>query len=315
MIQVAFNNFGYTHLPEAAERSPPGVEGWVQAARDLGFSCFQYNVSGPQDPQRFAAIDMAALTRRLGRCEVTMSLHHHAFDLLTLYHFAERDSYAGEFCDFVKAALDFIHATGGDLVTIHPPQVNVTRDPNGGYADAEVRGRAAAAFRDALRDLGEYAAGLQMRLGIEAICFGDPFPGGTAFRGIDELEGFLCDADLPPSVGLQVDTTHFHHKGQSVPDVLRGWRHRLFDLHVSDSVVHNWIDAAAYRATFLDEVHLPIGRGTGDFRQIVATLNDLGYDDWLTLELYPQHVQSTADIVSSREALEALLAEAPPPSP
>ena len=311
MIELAFNNFGYDHLPEAQAHKAHGVEGLVRAARELGFSCFQYSIHGPQDPGRFAEIDMASLGRELDRTGVTMSLHHHAFDLLTLYHFAKRDAYADEFTVFVKAALDFIHATGGSLVTIHPPQNNVLRDTTGGYADVDTRRRAAAAYREALLELGEHALSLNMRIGIEAICFDDPFPGGTAFRGTDELDEFMRTSDLPPSVGLHVDTTHFHHKAINVSDVLRLWSDLLFDLHVSDAVVHDWVDADTYREQFFKEVHFPVGQGDIDFGDIVRTLRDIGYDRWLTFEIYPQQTKSVDDIVRSRELLEATLAENP----
>ena len=50
MIKLAFNNFGYDHLPEAQAHKAHGVEGLVGAAQELGFTCLQYNISGQQDP-------------------------------------------------------------------------------------------------------------------------------------------------------------------------------------------------------------------------------------------------------------------------
>ena len=40
------------------------------------------------------------------------------------------------------------------------------------------------------------------------------------------------------------------------------------------------------------------------FAAIVQTLKDVGYDDWLTLELYPRNVRSIVDHTQSRRRLE-----------
>jgi sugar phosphate isomerase/epimerase len=122
-----------------------------------------------------------------------------------------------------------------------------------------------------------------------------------------EFDRFLSAPGMPESVGLQVDLTHFHHKGQDVPAVLEHWRDRLWDVHTSDCIVHDWHGADSYVARMLDEVHWPVGRGTVDFLRIIETLKRMGYDRWLTLELYPRHVESLRDILESREVLEQLL--------
>jgi len=118
---------------------------------------------------------------------------------------------------------------------------------------------------------------------------------------------FFEAAGMPASVGLQVDTTHFHHKGQDLCAVLERWRGRLWDVHTSDCIVHSWQGGENYVQRMLDEVHWPVGRGSVDFLKVISTLRRIGYDRWLTLELYPQHVKTVQDIFKSRAVLLDLL--------
>lgn len=301
---VAFNDWAFGHLPEASEYVAQGVEGLAQAAHDLGFKAFQLSTRRPKDPDWFRTIDAARLRERLEQVDVRMSLHDHAIDLLSLHHFAERDDYYDTFRAYLRAAGKFMRDVGGDLVTFHPPQVNVHYWTENAFGDPAVRARATDAFWDVVVEAGDLADELGVAMAFEAICFGPPFIGGTVFRGMADLDDFLNRPGFPASVGLLVDTTHFHHKGIDVPGVLVHWRDKLFDMHVSDSIGHRWIDADNYQKRMLDEVHMPVGQGTTDFQAIVNTLTDLGYDGRLTTELYPQHVHSLADIVNTREALE-----------
>jgi sugar phosphate isomerase/epimerase len=51
--------------------------------------------------------------------------------------------------------------------------------------------------------------------------------------------------------------------------------------------------------------HLPIGKGTVSFPDLLDALRDVGYDEWLTLE-----VRGTeTEIVGSRKHLERLVSE------
>jgi len=301
---VGFNNLGFDHLEAAKPYVADGVAGLARAAHDLGFRAFQLSTRRPQDPGWFATMDVEALRTKLEELDVQIHLHHHAIDLLSLYHFAERDEYYETFEEYVKAAARFIHELGGDLVTFHPPQVNIHKWIDGVWEDRETCDKATQAFDEMVRRLGDFADGLGIKLAMEAICFAPPFIGGTIFRGEDALDEFVRAPGFPESVGLQIDTTHFHHKGRDVCEVIRKWSNKLFDMHVSDSIMHEWIDDQNYKDRMLAEVHLPVGQGTTDFEAVTRTLKEIGYGGWLTHELYPQHVKSFDDITHSREVLE-----------
>ena len=87
---------------------------------------------------------------------------------------------------------------------------------------------------------------------------------------------------------------------------LERWAPRLIDIHISDTVPHVWVDPHHYLNVFINEVHLPIGSGNNDFAAIIDTLNRIGYDDCLTIEIFPQNCRSVEDIMTSRARLETL---------
>lgn len=311
MITVAFNNRGADHLPEAAPYKAAGLPGWIRAAHDWGFRAFQfdhYGGGGP-DPSYFAQLDVDAIRTTLEDCGVTLSLHHHDFDFCSLPHFAARDDYARRFLDYLRNAVEFIAEVNGHTVTFHPPQLNHAKDDGTIFTDKALCERAIEGFREMVLELGDFAANKNVRVAMEAICFGDPLPGGTAFRSQDQFDEFFRSADFPDSVGLLVDTSHFRYPGMSLLGAIRQWSDRLYDIHADDVTDFVWVDRETYLAKIFHDVHLPIGHGILDFAAIVQTLKDVGYDGWLTLELYPQNVRSLADHTQSRERLEEWVRE------
>lgn len=307
-MKVGFNNLGFDQLPEAKRYRDSGIAGLVQATADFGFKGFQLTTSGPQRPEYFREIDVAGIGRQCAELGVKISVHHHAFDLLSYPHFLVRDSYVDEYRDYLKAAGEFLREVNGHLVTFHPPQINVRYFGKEDFIDAASRRKAIAAFRDMIKELGDFAAAQGIRYGIEAICFGDPFPGGTAFRSPDEFDEFLNTPDFPATVGILLDTGHFHYTGLGLIKHLRRWPDKLWDIHTSDSVIHKWVDFENRRKLGNSEFHLPIGKGSVDFKAVVQTLKEAGYQGWFTLELYPQNVDGIDDHLLSRQKLEALIA-------
>lgn len=245
--------------------------------------------------------------RRSDELGIKVSVHHHAFDLLSYPHFLARDAYVDEYRDYLKAAGEFLREVNGYLVTFHPPQINARYAGRKDFIDAASRRKAIEVFGDMVMELGEFAAERNIRYGIEAICFGDPFPGGCAFRSPEAFDEFLHRPYFPSNVGILLDTGHFHYTGLGLIKNLRRWPGRLWDIHTSDSVVHRWIDVENRQRLGNSEFHLPIGKGSVDFRAVVQTLKEIGYDGWFTLELYPNNVHDIDDHVRFRQELETLI--------
>jgi sugar phosphate isomerase/epimerase len=74
------------------------------------------------------------------------------------------------------------------------------------------------------------------------------------------------------------------------------FKHRLAGIHVHDAKLEN---------DFRKATHLPIGRGTIDFRSLIKLLRAVDYKGWLTLEIRG----TEKEIVKSKEYLENLIAE------
>lgn len=309
MMRVAFNNRGADHLTETEPYRADGLPGWLRATHDLGFTAFQYDHygQGGPDPSAFDRLDPHAIRSAMETYEVSLSLHHHDFDFCSLPHFAERDAYAQRFLDYLKNAVNFMAEVNGHIVTFHPPQLHHTKDDGTVFTDHALCRKAIDGFRDMVLKVGDLAQDKGMRVAMEAICFGDPLPGGTAFRSQEQFDEFFRGADFPDSVGVQVDTSHFRYPGMNLSGALRQWSDRLYDIHADDITEFLWKDRQTFLDTIFHDVHLPIGQGILDFGEIVQTLKSGGYDGWLTLELYPGNVRSITDHTESRKRLEQYL--------
>jgi sugar phosphate isomerase/epimerase len=81
---------------------------------------------------------------------------------------------------------------------------------------------------------------------------------------------FLMEELPDPRIGLCVDTGHFHSAGVDTLSLIRDHAARIYALHLKDH---------------LGTVSVGIGRGEVGLPAILATLQDVGYEGGLTLEL------------------------------
>jgi inosose dehydratase len=108
----------------------------------------------------------------------------------------------------------------------------------------------------------------------------------TEIETQDELD-FIMDNTSPEYVGFTPDTAHLTAAGIDVPEILRTYRDRLDYLHVKD--LRPGFDPAMGFQVESGGEQLPIfcelGVGTIDLPKIFATLDDIGYDGWITVEI------------------------------
>lgn len=109
----------------------------------------------------------------------------------------------------------------------------------------------------------------------------------------DEVERLLERTD-PELVGLVFDTAH-HVYGCGTPDdgglaaagLTRFWG-RIRTVHLKDCSAELAARARAegwpYRTAVARGLYCELGQGSVDFRAVLTTLADRGYDDWLTVE-------------------------------
>ncbi len=149
----------------------------------------------------------------------------------------------------------------------------VSTEP-GGPIEGRPRKEVYALFARGLERAARRAAALEVTLLIE------PEPGLVIEKG-HEYDEFVRDYVKFPGVGLNFDMGHFYCVGEDPALMIRriGSRARHFHLE----------DIAADRVHF----HLPPGEGAMDYPSIFAALRHIGYDGWITIELYPFQKDAT----------------------
>lgn len=183
------------------------------------------------------------------------------------------------------------------------------RDLAAGRSDAAPRLPDAdwARMVDHIRQIADLA---RERHGIRSVIH--PHAGGH-IEFADEIRRIA--ADIPDATaGLCLDTGHLHYSGMDPAAWLREFAHRLDYVHFKD------VDAARHREVlsgppvpFFEAcargVMCPIGQGALDYRRIRATLEDIGYQGYITVEQErdPRHADtSLRDVRLSREHLRSI---------
>jgi sugar phosphate isomerase/epimerase len=116
----------------------------------------------------------------------------------------------------------------------------------------------------ALRSLGDVAAGLGLRIGVENLM-------RRGFASPWEVLELLAAVDHP-AVGFTLDTSHAHAASFSVPEFVREMGPRLLATHISDN------DGSG------DQHRVP-GSGTIDWIAFMAALRQTGYQGIFNLEI------------------------------
>ena len=104
-----------------------------------------------------------------------------------------------------------------------------------------------------------------------------------------QFEKFLSKVD-DSVVGLNCDLGHFYCAGEDPAEVIKRFAHVIGHIHIEDikNRVHD---------------HKICGQGDMDFRQIFDTLNEIDYNGFISVELYP-YQDNPVD--AGRESLEFL---------
>ena len=125
-----------------------------------------------------------------------------------------------------------------------------------------------------------------------SVCLENMFPRIQSFykpsHFTDILERF-------PDLKLTLDSGHANigsRDEQRIFDFIRQFCHRIGHVHLSDNLGHR-------------DDHLPIGQGTVNFQKIAAALNECGYDDTITLEIFSE---DRRQLQESRKAFANMLA-------
>ncbi len=160
---------------------------------------------------------------------------------------------------------------------------HITTEPGGPLAPGQSRREAIDLFVEVLKPQAENAQDLGVMLLIE------PEPGLLLETTDQYLE--VAERLNAPSIGLNFDVGHAFCVSENLPRSIKKLAPHIRHYHVED--------IAATRVHH----HLVPGTGAIDFAEVVAAIRATGYDDWLTVELYPFLDDPDA---AARAALEVL---------
>ncbi|MDQ3890383.1 MAG: sugar phosphate isomerase/epimerase [Actinomycetota bacterium] len=159
--------------------------------------------------------------------------------------------------NLLQAAFETFAAAGIALVNVHPD--GMTRM----FSQEEIRERNAEAIARLAEDADERGC----RLMVENL--------GTSFSRVDDLAVIFSASD---KVGFHLDVGHAHlHRDQGEPNrtrtLLEAFADRLAHVHVHDNLGEQ-------------DLHLPLGAGTIDWRDVACALSCAGWDGTVTLEVF-----------------------------
>jgi len=110
------------------------------------------------------------------------------------------------------------------------------------------------------------------------------------------LEDFLPVFETLPNLGLTLDVGHGQLLAETNTsfDFLRGMPERIRHVHIHDNV-----GGSSHK----DDLHLPVGSGSIDFKAIFRAIASIGYRGTFTIELVPEKIKLCLDKV--RELLKS----------
>jgi sugar phosphate isomerase/epimerase len=160
--------------------------------------------------------------------------------------------------DLFRRCLDTFAAAGIDLVNVHPDQ----RVPL--HTREQVRARNA----EAIEALSQDAAQRGIRLMVENL--------DRMFATVADLTPIL---DRTPELGFHLDIGHANLRlglgeANRTPVLLEAFGDRLAHVHVSDN------------RGGADDLHLPLGAGSVDWKEAIRNLKRAGWDGTVTLEVF-----------------------------
>lgn len=138
-----------------------------------------------------------------------------------------------------------------------------------------------------LRSLEEAINGTPIKIGVEPHA-------GSVIEQVSDYDTIFAAIDHP-QIGICPDIGHFHAAGVDVYRLLERYPDRIYHTHIKDHRGHQSVG---------------LGRGEIDIARFVRTLNQLGYDGCLAVELEHRDKENTQQYVTeARTYLEKVLAE------
>ena len=168
------------------------------------------------------------------------------------------------------------------LVSIHPPFF-ATKNK----ADKELLSKAKTRFHKLVKKELDFACHNHVKIALESFCY-SPF----IFEGLHDFMRFV--SKFPSEkLGVLLDIGHVYQIGMDLSEVIHLFKQRLLDIHVHDATLEK---------NFKEATHLPIGKGKINFPTVINILREIGYNEWLTLEIRGNE----REITESKKYLETI---------
>jgi sugar phosphate isomerase/epimerase len=184
----------------------------------------------------------------------------------------------------IRSGITLSKKISSTLVSVHPPFVAVRNE-----LSEELLLKARTRFLRLLKEEAKFASHNHIKIALESFCY-HPF----IFKGLNDFAKFVSNFPLD-KLGVLLELGHLHQAGISLSEAINVFKHRLVDVHVHDATLEK---------DYKKATHLPIGKGTISFSNVIQRLKEIDYDEWLTLEIRG----SEKEIVKSKEHLERLIA-------
>jgi sugar phosphate isomerase/epimerase len=180
--------------------------------------------------------------------------------------------------DHTRRALDLARDLGAP---------SITTEPGGPLEPGQSWQAGLRLFLEALKPVAEHAVEAGVQLLIE------PEP-GLLIETAEQFEEFMRHIDSP-AVGLNFDIGHFYCVGDDPAPTVHRLARFIRHFHLED--------IAATRVHH----HLIPGEGAIDFPAVFQAMDAIGYQGWVTIELYPYVDDPDAAARTARERILALL--------
>ncbi len=254
----------------------------VRATQDIakaGYAGIEILADTPHlDPRNIQAKEMTEFQRALKETGLKVS-NINAFTLFALqdtYHpswIEANPKLRQERIEHTRAALRLAAELGCP---------NISTEPGGLQVDVNDRDQALAWFREGIQQVLPDAERLKVKLLIE------PEPLCLMERP-QEYVNFLKSLSASPWLGMNCDLGHFYCMGEDPAQVILKYHQYFSHVHLED--------IAANRV----HEHLLPGKGAMDFRAIFEALDEVKYEGFVTVELYPYQ---DAPFEAAKSALE-----------
>jgi len=225
---------------------PEPLEVTLKRLHDLGYDGIE--IMG--EPRKYNVKEVRGLLDKYGlECYGAVTIMIKGRDLI------HGDVYYREMSlQYVKECLDLVGGLGGKLLTLVPSEVGKIVP----MADVETEWQWAI---DGIRKAAEHARKYKIQIGLEPL---NRFE--TNFLNRHDQALRLADDVGMDNVGVCLDAFHTHIEESDPYQAILNTGSRLVDYHVADNN------------------RFPPGQGAIDWKKLIATLKQAGYDGWITSE-------------------------------